>query len=111
MCMEVIVSFTDRDHTIVLSTIIRRHKRGTSIATLVWRTFYSKLGIDWVDGDQRNTIPDDCVKNWFYKFVRPQDQLFPDSYYIVEALHPVWQEIIEGILKSSKPRRSSVTSG
>ena len=91
----------NRDKTITLARAVRNWEGAIAEITLVWRCYFSKLGIeyrqvtDW--GDMSNDIPDQCVKSWLCAFVRPQGHLQPDSYYITQAVAYEWRGIINAV--------------
>jgi hypothetical protein len=89
----------NREDTIVLARAVRNWKGSIGEVTLVWRPFYSKLGVEYRqvtnDGhDISNSAPDYCVKNWLWTFIRPQNTLQKDSYYINQFLPERWWDII-----------------
>jgi hypothetical protein len=93
-----------RDQVIKIARAVRNYPGGIGEVTLVWRVFYSQLGVEYrqiaVKGNMNTSVPDFCVKNHLRTFVRDQSQLQPDSYYLVAPPTEVWREIIESILKN-----------
>ena len=87
----------NREDTIVLARAVRNWEGSIAEVTLVWRPFYSKLGVEYRQiGDKatfNSTVPDWCVKNWMWIFVRPQDTLQKDSYYITQPVLWEWMTI------------------
>jgi len=99
------VTDMSKQQTIPIARAMRNWNRGTAEVTLVWRCFYSKLGVEYREvtsdgGFKRNSIPDDCVKNWLWTFIRDQSRLQPDSYYVVDPPHSAWHEILTGLARA-----------
>lgn len=89
----------NREDTIVLARAVRNWEGAIGEATLVWRPFYSKLGVEYrqvtnVGHDMSDSVPDFAVKNWLWTFIRPQDTLQKDSYYITLPVAWEWKSII-----------------
>jgi len=92
-----------RERTITIARAVRNWDDAIGEITLVWNIFYSRMEVQYKQVGGRGTFesdpPDWCVKNWLRTFIRDQDQLQKDSYYLVEPPCEAWREIIEGILK------------
>jgi hypothetical protein len=88
----------NRDKTIAIARAIRDYQGGIAEMTLVWRPFYSKLGVEYRQvsnwGDMSNSVPDQCVKHWLWIFIRPQGHLQSDTYCITEPVVREWADII-----------------
>ena len=88
----------NREDTTVLARAVRNWNGAIAEITLVWRPFYSKLGVEYRqvadEATFNSTVPDWCVKNWMWIFVRPQGHLQPDSYYITQPVTAEWADII-----------------
>jgi hypothetical protein len=89
----------NREDTIVLARAVRNWNGAIGEVTLVWRPFYSKLGVEYrqvtnAGHDMSNDIPDQCVKSWLWVFIRPQFLLERDSYYITQPVIMEWRTII-----------------
>jgi len=89
----------DRKTTVTIARAVRNWTGGIAEVTLVWRPFYSKLGVEYRQvtdryGAQSNNIHDSSVKNWLWTFIRPQGHLQPDSYYITMEVVREWADII-----------------
>jgi hypothetical protein len=87
------------DKKITLARAVRNWDGGIAEVTLVWHCFYSKLGVEYTQVtdkgyDIKNSIPDHCVRNWLWIFVRPQEHLSKDSYCITQPVAYEWRGII-----------------
>jgi len=90
------------DKKITLARAVRTWEGNIAEITLVWRCYFSKLGIEYRQvsnehDDLLNDIPDHCVIRWLWIFVRPQEHLSEDSYYITLPPSPLWLNIINAV--------------
>ena len=90
---------------IKIARAVRNYPGGISELTLIWRIAYSKFGLEYRqvnDGDTlpfvTNAIPDHCIREWLTKFVRPQEHLQEDSYFLVAPPSEAWHEVIDTII-------------
>jgi hypothetical protein len=91
----------DHSQTITLARAVRHWDDSIHEATLVWRCFDSKLGVEYrqvSDCDHlSNDIPDQDVKNWLWIFVRPSEHC-RRSFCITEPLSAKWLMTINELM-------------
>lgn len=87
--------------TIKIARAVRNYPGGIAEATLVWRVFYSKFGVNYhqIDtlGKLQATTSDRNVKTWLPIFVCDQSCL--NSWQLVAPPTDAWQEVIKRIVR------------
>jgi hypothetical protein len=91
--------YMNKDKTILVARAVRNWPGGIGELKLVWKPFYSKLSVEYrqiaVKGHYEEVVPDEWVKDWLRIFIRHQDHLQKDSYYLVKWPSPRWREFID----------------
>lgn len=94
----------NRDKTFVIARAVRNWDDSIAEVTLVWRYFDSKLSVEYRQVNKGHShfsiTPDWCVKSWLKIFIRDQDNLESDSYYITLPPSIICREFILDILES-----------
>lgn len=107
---DYVTEWLEDENVEILGRIERHWDDGIGQAYLVFNRKYACLKIIYsevrADGTYRwNKPPSNCVRSWIHQFVRRQDHLEPDSYYVEQWPDPMWIAVLtcyaekEGSLK------------